>query len=145
MSEKIKLYEERLQRFTNAVELKANDRVPIISNIDNWALFNYGTTLKQARMDMEVEYAAFAKANTEAYFDVISYPGIASALNFIISLGGGIYQENTETIQVATGQSEIMNVEEYDQLINDPKSFFLNVILPRKTGILQRRHRTEKI
>lgn len=137
MNDKSQIYQQRLNRLTDAVELKKGDRVPIHSLIDNWALFNYPTTLKEARNDIELEYAAYSKATAEAYFDTISFPGITMPLNFMGSLGGGIYSGEMETIQIETGLSEIMSPEEYPKLIADPRSFFLNEILPRKHAIFQ--------
>ncbi|KNZ41487.1 uroporphyrinogen decarboxylase family protein [Acetobacterium bakii] len=137
MSDKSQIYQHRLERLTNAVELKHGDRVPIHSLIDNWALFNYPTTLKDARTNLDLEYAAYSKATTEAYFDTISFPGITMPLNFMNSLGGGIYSDEMETIQIETGLSEIMLPEEYPKLIANPRSFFVNEILPRKHKIFQ--------
>lgn len=58
-------------------------------------------------------------------------------INFTSSLGGGIYHGDMETIQIATGQSQIMEPDEYGELIQDPKGFFLNKILPRKLNIFK--------
>lgn len=58
-------------------------------------------------------------------------------LNFVSSLGGGIYNSNMETIQVATGHSEIMTPDEYDDLTANPYAFLRDVIVPRKHEIFQ--------
>lgn len=137
MSDKLKLYEERMTRLNNAVELKINDRVPIMGFIDNWALFYYGTTLNEAKNNNEIEYAAYSKALTDFKFDAAAFPGITLPLNFADSLGGSIYDSNMETIQIATGHSEIMPVEDYDRIIEDPEGYLLNVIIPRKHKIFQ--------
>lgn len=135
--EALKLYEQRMTRMNNAVELKENDRVPIFSLIDNWALFYYGTNLKTAMNDPEIEFAAYSKAYNDFKFDVAGFPGITIALNFIGSLGGGIYKTDMDTIQIQSSQSEIMPVEDYDLLTKDPKSYLLNTALPKKFKIFQ--------
>lgn len=48
-TDNLKLYEERMKRLNDAVELKIPDRVPILSIADNWALGYYGTTLQKAQ------------------------------------------------------------------------------------------------
>lgn len=136
-TEALELYEQRMTRMNNAVELKANDRVPIFSLVDNWALFYYGTNLKAAMNDPEIEFAAYSKAHTDFKFDAAAFPGLTMPLKFVGSLGGGIYQTDMETIQIATSHSEIMPVEDYDLLIKDPKSYLLNVVLPKKFKIFQ--------
>ncbi len=139
-----KRYIERVQRMNAAVELKEPDRVPLYGLVDNWALSYCGTTLEEAKNDVEIEYAAYSKALTDFNFDAALSPGITYPLKFIESLGGGIYDTDKETIQVATSQSEIMDVDEYDQLIEDPMKFVLNTIIPRKHKIFQKGSLEEK-
>ncbi|TGE35115.1 hypothetical protein E4K67_26855 [Desulfosporosinus fructosivorans] len=137
MTDKLKLYEERVQRMKDAIELREPDRVPILSQIDNWALSYYGTTLQEALKDVELEYKAYSKALTDFPFDGALAGGITFPLNFVHALGGGIYNNQTETLQIATGHSEIMSVDEYDQLIADPIKFIRDTLLPRKHKIFQ--------
>nr|WP_207740708.1 uroporphyrinogen decarboxylase family protein [Alkalibacter mobilis] len=121
----------------DAIELREPDRVPIFGLVDNWALSYNGTTLKEALADIEIEYQAYSKALTDFPFDAALAPGVTFPLNFVSSLGGGIYNNNMETVQIATGKSEIMSVDEYDDLIEDPLKFFRDVIIPRKHSIFQ--------
>ncbi|NTW72580.1 MAG: hypothetical protein HGA49_10130 [Eubacteriaceae bacterium] len=146
MSDKLKLYEERMKRLNNAVELKANDRVPIFALVDNWALFYSNSKLKDAKNDIEVDYAAYSKALTDFKFDASAFPAVTWPLRFSESLGGGIYTSHgeMETIQIATGQSEIMPASDYDKLIADPKGYILNTIIPKKHKIFQEGTTEEK-
>lgn len=133
----LKLYDARVQRMARAIGHEANDRVPIFGLVDNWALFYYGTTLSAAKEEIELEYAAYAKALTDFKFDMGAFPGITFPLKFAEALEGGIYSNNTETIQIATSKSEIMSPDEYPEFNKDPMAFIVNKILPRKCGIFK--------
>lgn len=137
MTDQLKLYEERVNRMKNAIEHKPNDRVPIFGLVDNWALSYYGTTLKEATENLDLEYAAYSKALTDFQYDMGAFPGVTAPLKFMTSLGDGIYSDNTETLQIASSQSEIMSADEYDAFIEDPMKFMVSTILPRKVGILK--------
>lgn len=137
MDDQLKLYDERVQRMRRAIAHEANDRVPIFGLVDNWALFYYGTTLSAAKKDADLEYAAYSKALTDFKFDMGAFPGITFPLKFAEALGGGIYDNGTETIQIATGQSELMSPDEYPAFIKDPMAFIVNKILPKKCGIFK--------
>lgn len=134
---KLDLYEERASRITNAVELKPTDRVPLFSIIDNWALFHYGTTLAEAKNDMDLQYAAYAKAFQDFGFDGASFGAVTMPLGFVDALGGGIYKTDMETIQIATGQSELMEASEYDALTGDTIQFMLDKLIPRKLSVFR--------
>jgi hypothetical protein len=137
MSEMELLYQQRVQRMKDAIELRAPDRVPIFGLVDNWALNYGGITLKEALSDVEKEYQAYSKALTDFPFDAALSVGVTFPMNFVTALGGGIYNNDMDTLQIATGHSEIMTVEEYDDLIENPIHFFRDVIIPRKHAIFQ--------
>ena len=137
MGEKeLKLFNERIGLFKNCVEHKPVSRVPVMSMTDNWALFYYGTTLKEALKDPKLEYAAYEKALTDFYYDGAAFAGISTPMNFVASLGGSMYKD-MDTLQVQTGQSENMPVEDYDKLIDDPYGYFLKKVLPQKYEMFQ--------
>lgn len=137
MSEKELLYQQRVKRMKDAIEIREPDRVPIFGLVDNWALSYGGITLKDALNDVEKEYQAYSKALTDFPFDAALAVGVTFPMNFVNALGGGIYNNDMETLQIATGHSEIMTVDEYDDLIQDPVRFFRDVIIPRKHSIFQ--------
>jgi len=95
MADKFALYQERVRRVNDAIELREPDRVPVLSQIDNWALFYYGTTLQEALKDVELEYRAYSKAITDFPFDGALNGGLTFPLNFVYALGGGIYNNQT--------------------------------------------------
>ena len=137
MGEKeLKLYNERIELFKNSVEHKPVSRVPIFSITDNWALFYYGTTLKEALKDPKLEYAAYEKALTDFPYDGSAFAGITTPMNFVASLGGGMYKD-MDTLQVQTGQSMVMPVEDYDKLIEDPYKYILGTVLPKKYALFR--------
>ena len=136
--DKLQLYDERIEMMKSAVERKQTKRVPVFAQTDNWALFYYGTTLKAALNDPKLEYAAYAKALTDFPFDASAFCGITTPASFISSLGGGMYQNNTETLQIQTGKSEVMPPQDYNRLIEDPVGYLTNVILPKKFEIFRK-------
>lgn len=134
--EKENLYKERMARIGNAVEHKATDRVPIVSAADNWCLGYYNTTLQAALKDPEIEFAAYAKVATDFRSDAGLFAGISYPVNFAASLGNGIYSDQMETLQISTGHSEIMPAEDYDKLIDNPHSYIVNYVIPKKCSYL---------
>lgn len=136
MGEKeIRLYNERIELFKNATEHKPMKRVPVFAITDNWALFYYGTTLKEALKDPKLEYAAYEKGLCDFAYDGSAFAGITMPMNFVTALGGGQYKD-MDTLQIQTGQSLNMPAEDYDKLIDDPYRYILNNMLPKKFSLL---------
>ena len=135
--EMLKLFNERVEMFRNVTEHKPTDRIPIMAITDNWALFYYGTTLKEALKDPKLEHAAYVKGICDFDYDASAFAGITTPMNFVASLGGGMYDTNSETLQIQTGASEHMSSDEYDQLIADPYKFIQNTVLERKFALFR--------
>lgn len=144
MSDMNALYEERLNRINNAVEHKKNDRVPIFSLMDTWALSYSDVALKDVVADPELEYQVYSKAMNAFPFDAGLSIGVSAPLDFLNALGGGIMGGDSGLPQIETGHSEIMKPEDYDAFIKNPLGFITNEVLPRKIQIFQSGSTQEK-
>ncbi|TYC83636.1 uroporphyrinogen decarboxylase family protein [Acetobacterium wieringae] len=144
MSDLSALYNERIGRMVNAVEHKPNDRVPMLSLMETWALSYSKVTIPEVLADPELEYKAYAKVFSEFKADAALGIGLSAPIKFNNALGGAIMNTDTGTMQIKTGHSEIMLPEEYDQFIANPVKFITNVILPRKVEIFKSGSTQEK-
>ena len=135
MTDVSKLYEQRVKRMETTIRGGQADKVPVLSIIDNWAIYYSGYTLKDVFQDDEKHFKAFEKIVKNFKWDAIQYAATTRPMNFFNALGGGTYRV-TDTLQVETGSALCMQPEEYPQLIENPWTFLRDVIYPRKYKLL---------
>lgn len=144
MSDLKTLYNERVNRMTNAVEHKPNDQVPVLNLMDTWALFYNNVTIPQILDDPELEFQTYAKVFNEFKTDAGFGVGLSAPIRFNSALGGAIMNTDTGTMQIRTGHSEIMQPEDYDAFIKDPVKCITNLVLPKKIEIFKNGTTQEK-
>lgn len=129
------LYQERIQRVLDAVQLKTPDQVPVFGP---YQLFPYtfgGVTLKEAMYD----YAAARRA-CHAFLDeyqpdldfgpILAYPAEPMetlGVKFLKWPGNGL--DDHVIYQYVEG--EYMTADEYDEFLYDPSDFMLRKWVPR--------------
>lgn len=129
------LYQEREQRFNDAVALRKPDRVPIVLFAEFFMTKCQGLTNKEALYDYEKMAEAW-KA-TMANFDwdmaptpLAMFPGRAMDL-----LGIKQYkwpgQDLTDDLPYQFVEDEYMLADEYDEFFSNPEIFTLRKLLPR--------------
>lgn len=129
--EKLKLYEERVNRQVSAIEFKEHDRVPFFGLVDNWMLSYCNLTVQQAWDNHELERDLYNKAVEEFQFDYVLSP-LIQLPSKSVKLLGGIADTDSTVNQIQTGLSQLMKPEEYDDLIANPTRFLLNNIVGRR-------------
>lgn len=135
------LYEERLKRITDAIQLKMPDRVPIAPVIQQFPYLYSGLTMKEAMYEYSKAERAWDKFLTDfepdlAWGPVFAYPAKAFDILDIKWFrwpGHGI--PPNKIYQFVEG--EYMKAKEYDEFIYDPTNFMLRKWLPRAFGRLQ--------
>jgi hypothetical protein len=140
MSEEMKkLFEERLGRYHAAIALEPHDRIPIASGSNYFAEVYSGNTKQETIYDPEKWLQAEIKfcqdfPEVDVLRDNRVYGPLFDALDVrTYRLPGRDLPPNTQFQFVET---DYMKEDEYDDLINDPPGFMIDILLPRILGEL---------
>ncbi len=143
MSQDMKaLFEERLGRYHAAIALEPHDRIPIATGSNYFAEVYSGNTKQQTIYDPEAWLKAEIKfcedfPEVDVLRDNRIYGPLYDALNVqTYKLPGRDLPPDTQFQFV---EKEYMKEDEYDDLINDPPGFMIDVLLPRILGELGNR------
>lgn len=139
----VALYAERTKRMEIVQKGGIPDRVPVYSLVDNWAFSYAGYSIEEIFSDDEKHYHAFEKVAKDFYWDSMFTSCTSRAMNYVNALDGGSYQTKG-LMQIESGHALSMESNEYAELIRDPYKFILNVIAPRKYGLLRMPYSEEK-
>lgn len=143
MSEDVKeLFEERLGRYHAAMSLEPHDRIPIATGSNYFAEVYSGNTKQETIDDPEKWLQAEVKFCQDfPEVDVLRnnrvYGPLYDALDVkTYRLPGRSLAPDTQFQFV---EQEYMKEDEYDDLINDPPGFMIDIALPRILGELGNR------
>ncbi len=134
------LYEERVKRIEDAIQLKEPDRVPIVLSLGYFPAKYAGLTCADAFYNPAKWKEAAIK--TVVDFEPDSYTGMGpdsgkalEALDFkqMVWPGGGGSPYHTHQFV----EGEYMKADEYEAFFEDPTGFILNTYLPRTCGKLE--------
>ncbi|MBI5031651.1 MAG: uroporphyrinogen decarboxylase [Chloroflexi bacterium] len=131
-------YQERVQLFQDALELKKPKRVPLHLHTGFYPAAYAGVTPEEAMYDYEKLGTAMKKFNADFLPDSLAsamLPGPAKAFDL---LDMKLYRWPTHGVDSTAPfqcvESEYMREDEYDLLIADPTNFFLRRYFPRIFG-----------
>lgn len=139
------LYQRRLNRYVTAMRHGKPDMIPIRPFVAEFTGVYAGYTCQELAHDYELAFAAARKCAADFDWDAVVpnmvyvWTGLAQALGLkyygipgihIPADTGFQYREPPE-------QKAFMRADEYDQLIEDPTGFLLNVWLPRVSEHVQ--------
>jgi hypothetical protein len=136
----VELYQERLKRIQDAIQLKIPDRVPIIVSFSYFPAKYTGITCEDAYYDYDKWLAAYKKTTVDFEPDMVFsqpfFPG--KALEYLDPKqvkwpGHGISPYHSH--QSIEGQ--FMEADEYDAFHQDFSDFMLRTYLPRTCGVLE--------
>lgn len=135
------LYREREKRVNDAIQLKAPDRVPLITSGAFFPARYAGITFQKAMYDYDELAAAWKKYATDFQPDMIHQPFTSSALGPLLEIldfkqllwpSHGVAPD----VSFQFVEGEPMKAEEYDAFLFDPSDFMLRSYLPRVCGAL---------
>ena len=139
------LYQRRLHRYVTAMRNGKPDMIPIRPFVAEFTGVYAGYTCQELAHDYELAFAAARKCAADFDWDAVVpnmvyvWTGLAQALGLkyygipgihIPADTGFQYREPPE-------QKAFMRADEYDQLIEDPTGYLLNVWLPRVSEHVQ--------
>lgn len=133
--EKEKLYQKRLGRLTTAMDLGKPDKVPIRLSLSEFMAKYAGFTLQEIYYDMEKNIEAVNKVASELDVDaVVAQPSLwwgamhdAVGAKYLKFAG----RQLDENMQFQYVEDEYMLAEDYDDFIENPTKWILEVFLPR--------------
>ena len=136
------LYDEKLARINDAIQLKVPDRVPFFPTSHMFAAKYVGMTFADAFRDAERWYAANVKLAIDLDADLSFSPDFAvfssasafEAVDFRQLLIPGLQIDPKHSFQFVEG--EYVKADEYDAFLDDPTGFALRVYMPRIYGTL---------
>jgi hypothetical protein len=137
------LYDEKMGRVNDAIQLKVPDRVPFFPTAHMFAAKYVGMSFAEAFEDAERWYAANVKLAIDMDADisfspdfaVFSSAGAFDAVKFKQLLIPGLQLDPNHSFQFVEG--EYVKPEEYDAFLDDPTGFALRVYMPRIYGTLE--------
>lgn len=136
------LYQERLKRIEDAIQLKVPDRVPFLPSVHFFPTNYCGMNAREAMYDYDRAGAAWKKYTLDFQPDLFSNPYHKTALGRLMDAldsrqfkwpGHGVSPEHS--FQFVEG--EHMKAEEYEEYLFDPSDFMLRTYLPRVAGALE--------
>ncbi len=137
------LYEERLKRVNDAIQLKVPDRVPFFPFTHFYPAKYVGMTFEEVFYDHEKWSEANKKTildlepdlYTNAWIPAFTAGQAFEAVDFkqIKWPGHGVPPDHTHQFV----EGEYMTADEYDALLDDPSDFALRTYMPRIYGTLQ--------
>ncbi|MCL6480052.1 MAG: uroporphyrinogen decarboxylase [Peptococcaceae bacterium] len=134
-SDKEKSFQEKLNRYTTAMDLGKPDKVPIRLTLSEFMAKYAGFTLQEIYYDMEKNIAAVNKVLADFDLDVVGSPpslwwaSLHDAVGAKYLKFAGRQLEENRQFQYMEG--EYMLPEDYDAFIADPTKWILNTYLPR--------------
>lgn len=140
MQDNSRLLNERKSMIETAMSNQKGNNVPVISLCATWAYYYIGKTPKEILYNPALIGDAFRALYKDFYWDGI----LISRTNgfspkVIDTLGGGTYQYTEDGVQqTRPGSVNIMDINEYEELIKDPYQFVLEKVFPRRYSLMTR-------
>ena len=136
------LYKERVALIRDTIQLKkAPERIPVCPSAGHFPIGYAGISWYEAMYDYDKLAQAWEKFHDDFSPDAFSSPRtivpgkVLDILDFKLYRWPGHDLRKDQEYQFAEG--EYMRAEEYQELIDDPTGFFLNVYFPRIFGALK--------
>jgi hypothetical protein len=135
------LYQERMKRVRDAIQLKVPDRVPFLPFFTFFPTNYNGINCQEAMYDYDKLGMAWKKMmidfEPDMYnnpFALIAFGPLLDTLDYKQLKWPGRGVSSNQTYQFVEG--EYMKPEEYDAFLNDPTDFALRIFFPRIFGAL---------
>ncbi|MFZ7133245.1 MAG: uroporphyrinogen decarboxylase family protein [Eubacteriales bacterium] len=140
MSEKEKvqqMYEEKKRRVVTTCNLREPDRVPILSQVNAFAIGYCGHTASEIFDNPLIERECYSKALTDFYCDTVMGFGMNYPYKSFIEVGSDTYFVSDNGYTIQHRESSNMNSEEYEELLQNPIAYIANKIAHRKISGLR--------
>ena len=134
-------YQERVQMFKDAVQLKKPSRPPIAPWIALFPGLDAGLTAKETYYDFDKLYDAWQRFHDIYRPDVLAFTINIAPVKVYDALDYSLYDWPGHGVGDDSGyqynEAEYMKADEYDKLIADPSNYWQRFYLPRVVGAMQ--------
>ena len=132
------LRKERIQLFKDAIQMgKKPQRIPYFGNIWSWKIIDAGYKLSEALYDYEVTEKVLRHVFENYKIDVLSETGWRNPVQVTSVMGNDEYIINDTANSISIKDQCFMEADEYDELIDNPKKFLWEKVVPRKYRLLR--------
>jgi len=137
------LYEQRLKRLMDAIELREPDRLPTILFSHFWVAHYCSMTCREAMYDYDRLAAALRKAvidlEPDAFQPVHSLVALGPTMDILDykQLEWPGHKGLAEDVGYQYLDAQYMGAEEYEDYVLDPTGFMLHKYMPRVAGALE--------
>ncbi|MFZ7121951.1 MAG: uroporphyrinogen decarboxylase family protein [Eubacteriaceae bacterium] len=126
------LYCERRKRIECSFQHKEPDRVPIMANVETWAMFYSGKKSMEVMGNPKAEFACFDKVFRDFWFDSTFISFLTHDVNIHQSLGGEQFFYSSDGVSIQYKDHSFMKETEYLDFIKDPLKYTMNVEFSRR-------------
>lgn len=137
------LKKERIALFKDTIQRNDPKRIAHFGNLFSWKVLDAGYTLTEALYDYDVMENVIRDTASKYKVDVIYEFGWRNPLQAIESLGNKTYLIDDKTFTLNIDDQCLMEEEEYDELISNPKKYLWEKLIPRKHRYLKDKNGTE--
>ncbi|MFZ7132160.1 MAG: uroporphyrinogen decarboxylase family protein [Eubacteriales bacterium] len=138
------LYQERISRIYDSLNHREPDVVPSLACLGTITIGFNDCTVKQVENDWQLSVENFLNTQKDLCTDAVYTAGVVFDSKFARTIGSEAHfvSEDGQTIQ--HHQQVPMAADEYEQLIANPESFIMNVLLPRTAKRLSKPYPEKK-
>lgn len=134
---KKEVYDSRMKLFSDVVNHKIPERVPLCPFVETWVFHYANTSIKKAFMeDNNLLFEAIKKYTEDVPIDAIASISNTVPFKMGMNFGEGIYNVSNEGVQIKGSHGKTMEGEELVELAKGAKEFFANILAPRKFPVL---------
>lgn len=137
-TDKKQLLEKRINRFITTSNLEEPDVVPIMSQINAYAIGFCQKTAWDVFEDPALERQCYREANEAFYFDGLSIFGLNHPFKAYFDVGSPTYFVSENGVTIQHRETSSMTADEYDAFCRDPIAFIANRIAARKVEAFSR-------
>lgn len=131
---------ERANLFKGAITKKENKRVPHLLNAYSWKVYDAGYKLSESVNNYEIMKNVIRHLCDTYQADFLADYGDRNPIRVSESLGNMEYMIDDATNAINVRDQCFMESDEYAKLIDNPKKFIWETILPRKFKDLQKKN-----
>jgi len=122
-----KLYDERVELFVKTAQFDGPARVPILSQVTNWAISYAGYKLIDVLENYDLEAEIFEKANGDLCFDGVRTARFGHMLKMSLEINSPEYFISPNEVTNQHHDHSSMTVEEYEELFENQAKLYAKV------------------
>lgn len=131
-------FQERVNRIVTTINHTEPDYVPIMGEIETWAIRYAGKTSKEVLGKPEEEFKCFAKVYSDIYYDCMMMAFLTRNVYMYEPLLNSPYFYSADNITVQHKECCYMTREDYPAFIEDPMKFTVQEYYKRKYPIFSK-------